>query len=58
MALAHAISSSVERAYRRGDLFTKRPRMMADWTKFCARAQLVGDVVVLIKGKAAAKPQK
>ncbi len=36
MALAHAIESKVESAYRRGDLFEKRRRLMADWAKFCA----------------------
>lgn len=36
MALAHAIESKVELAYRRGDLFEKRRRLMADWAKFCA----------------------
>ena len=34
MALAHTIPSGVERAYRRGDLFAKRARMMSDWAKF------------------------
>ena len=35
-ALAHTISSAVERAYRRGDLFEKRRRLMTDWAKYCA----------------------
>ena len=35
MALAHAIESKVEAAYRRGDLFEKRRRLMADWARFC-----------------------
>jgi integrase len=35
MALAHAIESKVEAAYRRGDLFEKRRRLMADWAGFC-----------------------
>jgi integrase len=35
MALAHAIGDKVERSYRRGDLFSKRTRLMADWAKFC-----------------------
>ena len=35
MALAHAIGDKVEAAYRRGDLFDKRRRMMDDWAKFC-----------------------
>ncbi len=34
MALAHTIGDKVEAAYRRGDLFTKRTKMMADWAKF------------------------
>lgn len=36
MALAHAVGSKVEAAYRRGDLFDKRRRLMADWATFCA----------------------
>jgi integrase len=36
-ALAHTIADKVERAYRRGDLFKKRARLMADWAKFLRR---------------------
>lgn len=36
MALAHTISNKAEAAYRRGDLFAKRARMMEDWAAFCA----------------------
>ncbi|MDA8232638.1 MAG: integrase arm-type DNA-binding domain-containing protein [Magnetospirillum sp.] len=36
MALAHVVSDKVEAAYRRGDLFEKRARLMADWAEFCA----------------------
>ena len=39
MALAHGIGSAVERAYRRGDLFAKRTRLMADWECFCSTPQ-------------------
>jgi integrase len=35
MALAHNIGSKVEAAYRRGDLFEKRRRLMADWGQYC-----------------------
>jgi integrase len=35
MALAHAIGNKVEAAYRRGDLFERRRRMMAEWATFC-----------------------
>jgi integrase len=39
MALAHVIGDATEEAYRRGDLFTKRVRLMEDWAKFCGRAE-------------------
>ncbi|NTZ41784.1 integrase arm-type DNA-binding domain-containing protein [Altererythrobacter sp. SALINAS58] len=35
MALAHTIGNKAEAAYRRGDLFEKRRRLMADWVTFC-----------------------
>jgi len=35
MALAHTIESKVEAAYRRGDLFEKRRRLMEAWNDFC-----------------------
>jgi integrase len=38
MALGHAISSAVEKSYRRGDLFAKRIRLMADWSTYCETA--------------------
>ena len=34
-ALAHAIKSHVEAAYRRGDLFDKRRDLMEDWAAYC-----------------------
>jgi integrase len=34
MALAHAVANRVEAAYRRGDLFEKRRRLMDDWAAF------------------------
>ena len=39
MALAHAIGDKVEAAYRRGDLFDKRRRLMKDWAAFCANPE-------------------
>ena len=36
MALAHAISSKVEGAYRRGDLFEKRRELMRAWGDYCS----------------------
>ncbi len=35
MALAHAIGNKAEAAYRRGDLFEKRRRLMSDWAAYC-----------------------
>jgi integrase len=35
MALAHVIGNKAEAAYRRGDLFEKRRRLMEDWATFC-----------------------
>jgi integrase len=39
MALAHTIGDKVEAAYRRGDLFDKRRRMMDEWADFLARPE-------------------
>jgi hypothetical protein len=48
MALAHAIEDKVEAAYRRGDLFDKRRRLMEAWADFCAKAmKSAGSVVTL-----------
>ena len=35
MALAHSIADKTEAAYRRGDLFEKRRKLMAEWAAFC-----------------------
>lgn len=47
MALAHTIESKVEAAYRRGDLFDKRRRLMDEWARFCAAPPAGGHVVPL-----------
>lgn len=47
MALAHAVGNKVEAAYRRGDLFDKRRRLMADWTAYCTSPAPEGAVVPL-----------
>lgn len=47
MALAHTIGDKVEAAYRRGDLFTKRSRMMADWARFVGTPSAAGEVVAI-----------
>lgn len=50
MALAHAIADKTEEAYRRGDLFEKRRRLMLEWERFCGHSE--GSKVLKI-GKAA-----
>ena len=53
MALAHAIPSAVEAAYRRGDLFEKRRKMMNAWSDFIDREPVESDEkrrVVAIRG--------
>lgn len=49
MALAHAIGDKVEAAYRRGDLFAKRTKMMADWAKFIEAKPPTGNVTPIRK---------
>jgi hypothetical protein len=34
MALAHAVGGSVEAAYRRSDLYSKRAALMKDWANY------------------------
>ena len=46
MALAHTIGNKVEAAYRRGDLFEKRRKLMEAWARFC-EAPTAGEVVPL-----------
>jgi integrase len=51
MALAHTVGNKVEAAYRRGDLFEKRRRLMDDWAAFCATtSSAAGDVVPIRMG--------
>ena len=52
MALAHAVSNAVERAYRRGDLLEKRTRLMADWCRYINSPARAGEVVSIREGKA------
>lgn len=47
MALAHATGDKVEAAYRRGDLFEKRRRLMAEWGRHCNGPPARGSVINL-----------
>jgi integrase len=53
MALAHAIGDKVEAAYRRGDLFDKRRRLMGDWAHYCDTPTPVGEVIPLRQSNSA-----
>ena len=55
MALAHTIGDKVEAAYRRGDLMTKRTKMMAEWAKFIEAKPVSGNVVPITKKKGKAE---
>jgi integrase len=59
MALAHSVGSRVEAAYRRGDLFEKRRRLMDAWEDFCGNAVADGKNVVSWRGQPhRASPQR
>ncbi len=45
MALAHAVGDKVEAAYRRGDLFEKRQRLMDEWATYSKKPKGSGKVV-------------
>jgi integrase len=49
-ALAHQIGNAVERAYRRGDLFEKRQRLMNAWAEYCEQTPVTASVVPIRKG--------
>ena len=40
-SLAHTIGGKVEQAYRRGDMFEKRRRLMQQWATFCSSPPVV-----------------
>src|SRR5262245_58971660 len=46
-ALAHAVGDKVAAAYRRGDLFDKRRKLMESWADFCAKSLEQSEVVAL-----------
>ena len=53
MALAHVIGNKAEAAYRRGDMFEKRRRLMIDWAHYCASGVASGAKIMPIRGAAA-----
>jgi hypothetical protein len=48
----HVVGDKVEAAYRRGDLFEKRVRLMTEWAKYCGtKPAEIGAVVSLKTGR-------
>jgi integrase len=52
MALAHVIANKSEAAYRRGDLFDKRRKLMEAWATYLAMPANVADNVTPIRAEA------
>jgi len=50
-ALAHVVGDKVEAAYRRGDLFEKRRKLMEAWATYCYLSEAKGDVVAIRRQK-------
>ncbi len=55
MALAHTVKNKVEAAYRRGDLFAKRQKLMEAWEKYLDRKDTDGLVLHIDFGLKAAQ---
>ena len=51
MALAHAVGSKVEAAYRRGDLLDKRRQLMDVWAAYCEGKPQLNVVSLRTKGR-------
>jgi len=49
MALAHTIESAVEAAYRRGNLFEKRRKLMDAWASFYNKKTVNADIVSIAR---------
>jgi len=49
-SLAHVIGDKVEQAYRRGDLFEKRRRLMDAWAKFCEQPDSANKIIPISRG--------
>lgn len=54
-ALAHTLNNKVEAAYRRGDLFEKRRRLMMEWSKYSENLRSTGRVVPIRRGAVSRK---
>jgi integrase len=52
MALAHVIGNKAEAAYRRGDLFEKRQRLMEEWGRYCTQSATGSSTITKIRSAA------
>jgi integrase len=55
-ALAHAVESEVEAAYRRSDALMKRSALMQQWANYCGNAAVEDNVVLLARQGQKAAP--
>jgi integrase len=51
ISISHTVGSKVEAAYRRGDLFEKRQRLMNEWARYCYMPQPKEGCNILQLGK-------
>jgi integrase len=55
ISLAHKVGTEVEQAYRRKDMFAKRVKLMADWSRYCTTKPVAktksDNVVALPRGR-------
>jgi integrase len=47
-ALAHVIGDKVEQAYRRGDMYEKRRRLMHAWARFCEQPNSAAKIIPIV----------
>jgi integrase len=54
LSLAHSIGNATEQAYRRGDMFAKRRKLMEAWATFCTTPPTAdaGTVLLTMRGRA------
>lgn len=52
MALAHTVADKVEAAYRRGDLFEKRRKLMEAWSTYVSKPKIANGAVISIRRNA------
>ena len=48
-ALAHTIPDTTERAYRRGDLFERRRRLMTEWARYCEQKPVASGTLLWLR---------